>query len=111
MATAIPNPKTLTKQNYQEVVYMKGHGNYTMLHFYSGQQILFPYTLAIFENHLVSQHGFVRIHRGYLVNKQFIAYACPTELCLSTGCWLPIARRRSQIFNMAKVQNKASGTN
>lgn len=42
----------------------------------------------------LSPRGFLRIHKGYLVNYQFIRRIDESELVLTTGLHLPIARRK-----------------
>ena len=69
--------------------------NYTILHFHDGTSLMVSYTLKRFEELLASNTAFVRIHKSYMVNKQYIAEVMPTNVLLHTGLLLPLARRRS----------------
>ena len=69
--------------------------NYTILYFYDVTSLMVSYTLKRFEELLASNTAFVRIHKSYMVNKQYIAEVMPTNVLLHTGLLLPLARRRS----------------
>lgn len=53
---------------------------------------MLPYTLKLFEGYLGSP--FVRIHRKYLVNRQYIQGQDIDSILIAGGNYLPIARRR-----------------
>ncbi len=52
-------------------------------------------TMDALENTL-APYGFIRIHKGFLVNYQAIAAMLPLEVELENGQRLPLSRRRSQ---------------
>ncbi|GAB4036094.1 hypothetical protein GCM10028809_47120 [Spirosoma gilvum] len=79
------------------LVYLKGEENYTWLHWSDGQRVLVSYTLKRVEAKLPPA-WFIRLHRHYMVNRQFIDRIefTPTGAVvhLYTGLALPISRRR-----------------
>jgi len=79
-----------------DLVYLEGELNYTWLHWANGRRILVPYTLKRVEARLPPK-WFVRLHRHFMVNRQFIDridLTSTSPLCyLLTGTDLPISRR------------------
>jgi DNA-binding LytR/AlgR family response regulator len=86
--------KTVIITNFTEVLYLAADINYTTIYYKNGAYHVVPYTLRRFEEHLAPYQNFVRIHRAFIINKNYVADASPTEVMLSTGLWLPVARRR-----------------
>lgn len=72
--------------------------NYTIFHFKDGRREMHAYTLKKYENDFSQTKAFFRIHRRYLVNRKFIASHNKSEVFLTSGKRLPLARRR--ILNM-----------
>jgi DNA-binding LytR/AlgR family response regulator len=68
--------------------------NYTLIHRDNEKVEVCSYTLKRFEEMLASNPSFVRIHKGYIVNKQFIREVMPSNVVLHSGAVLPLARRR-----------------
>lgn len=77
-----------------EVQYFESQENYTLLHFADDKKQLFSSTLKHYETQLTNQRVFSRIHRRYLVNREFIASHNKCEVLLSCGKRLSLARRR-----------------
>jgi DNA-binding LytR/AlgR family response regulator len=82
------------KVDFEKVMYLSSDINYTALHFDNGRTEIFAYTLKLFEEHLGKNGHFIRIHRHFMVNRQFIEMKNRTGIRLMTGIHLPIARRR-----------------
>ena len=92
-----------------EVDYMKGDGNYTHVHLIVGRPILFSRTLSTFAN----TPGFIRVHKGYLVNIDHInriRVNGPKEACviLRSGVEIPISRRRAT-FVAQQIRHSRKG--
>jgi DNA-binding LytR/AlgR family response regulator len=81
-----------TTINYKEVSYLASEINYTKIHFLEQRPQLFPFTLKRFEENL--KDDFIRIHRGFLVNRNYILEANNNEVHMQCGAVLPVARRR-----------------
>ena len=80
-----------------ELVYLAGQHNYSWLYCQDGQRLLVPYTLRRMQAQLPPAR-FVRLHRSYMVNRQFVdrVETHPTgnhRLYLRSGAWLPVSRR------------------
>ena len=57
--------------NTKEIVKCSSEGNYTTFHLNNRQKIIISKTLKEYEN-LLSDYGFIRIHRSYLININFV---------------------------------------
>ena len=91
----ILNHKTAKKVLINQVVLLKGDINYTTLHLDNGKKKVVPHTLKFFETFLAT-HGFLRVHRSFLINPDFVKeYNAEQEiLIMSTGEEATISRRR-----------------
>ena len=91
----ILNHKTAKKVLINQVVLLKGDINYTTLHLDNGKKKVVPHTLKFFETFLAT-HGFLRVHRSFLINPDFVKeYDAEQEiLIMSTGEEATISRRR-----------------
>ena len=74
--------------------------NYTRIHIEKGWPIIVCHTLRYFEEKL-TEAGFIRIHRGEMINKSHILkYEKGGILQLTDGSVLTISRRRKrEVFN------------
>ncbi len=84
-------PKTTTI-NLEDVCYLASDINYTKIHFLVGRASLSSYTLKHFEKSF--PNNFVRIHRGFMVNRKYILEATAFEVKMQCGTKLAISRRR-----------------
>ena len=84
----------LTPLKIKDAYLFEGAINYTILHFHDGTSEIHSYTLKRFAELLADDAAFVRIHKSYLVNKQYIAEVMPANVVLHSGVVLPLARRR-----------------
>lgn len=72
-----------------EILYFEAEGNYLKL--FAGEEYRFRETLSAVEAAL-SGSGFVRIHKGYLVNQAAVRALGTDEALLTNGARLPIGR-------------------
>ncbi len=85
----------------ESILYCKADGNYTDLFQLDSGSVEMKYTdthnLKYFEEKLKS-FGFIRIHQSFLVNKAHVSKIRknPSEIIMSNGTVLPIARDRKQ---------------
>ena len=73
-----------------EILYFESDGNYIRL-FTEAEEYRFRETLASLENAL-SSAGFVRIHKGFLVNQAVVKMVNAEECVLENGAHLPMGR-------------------
>jgi DNA-binding LytR/AlgR family response regulator len=86
------NPKyTLEPTN---ITHLEADINYTVIYRKCGTKEIVSYTLKRFEECLSDNASFVRIHKRFLVNKNFVHQVMPLKVILFSGKVLPIARRR-----------------
>lgn len=91
----------MTGEGYQNVPvsmirYFEGSGTYQMMHV-NGEDasIQIRSRMMNLEQELESE-GFLRIHKGYLVNYQYIVKINATEVVLDQNEILPVSRRQGQ---------------
>ena len=91
----IINYKTLQKVLIKNVILLKGDVNYTTLYLESGKTKTLSHTLKFYESFLKSQ-GFLRIHRGFLINPNYVKGYCKEKqiLTMTNGHQAEISRRR-----------------
>ena len=65
------NFKQKTKIPTHDIIMMEGHNNYTLFYLENGKQKMYARTLGHFEEQL-SNDSFIRCHRAFLVNSDFI---------------------------------------
>ncbi|MDY3081139.1 MAG: LytTR family DNA-binding domain-containing protein, partial [Candidatus Enterosoma sp.] len=84
-------------ESIKDIVYIEGKGIYQIVHFAQKERKLLEISsrMEALEEQL-SPHGFLRIHKGYLVNFSFIsAIDNDNTLKLRSGEVLPISRRKT----------------
>jgi DNA-binding LytR/AlgR family response regulator len=93
------NQKTSSKVLIENVVMMKAYINYTVLYMQDGSTNLVTRTIKFFEQSLES-HGFIRIHRSYIINPKYIKGVSPEGdiLLMSNGQEVIISRRKKGIM-------------
>jgi DNA-binding LytR/AlgR family response regulator len=93
------NQKTSSKVLIENVVMMKAYINYTVLYMKDGSTKLVTRTIKFFEQNL-ERHGFIRIHRSYVINPKYIKGVNPEGdiLRMSNGQEVIISRRKKGII-------------
>jgi len=86
------NPKYMIEP--KEITHLEADVNYTVVYRECGSKQIVSYTLKRFEELLSDNASFVRIHKGFIVNKAFISEIKPLNVVLHSGAILPLARRR-----------------
>lgn len=78
-----------------DIVYLEGSGNSQMLYVKNSKEpIPVKCTLSMAEKELAPL-GFLRIHKGILVNYNYISRILKADVELTTGMLLPMSRRKS----------------
>ena len=92
----ILNYKTLQKVFIKNVIFLKGDINYSTVYLENGKTKTLSHTLKFYEEFLRT-HGFLRVHRAFLINPKFVTEYCEEKeiITLKGGHQASISRRRS----------------
>lgn len=88
------NASTLVNLAQSEILYFEGQANYLAIHT-TGSQYRMRSTMSAVEEELKNS-GFLRIHKGFLVNLEHIRILKTEELELDNGEVLPIGKSYSE---------------
>lgn len=93
----ILNKKTSKKVFINDVMLLRGETNYTHFILRSGTEILVARPISFFEAFL-NTHGFIRVHRRYMVNTNHVINIdnSATSLTLRSGHTAQISRRKKR---------------
>ena len=103
----ILNHKTSRKVFVKNVVLLEGNINYTTLHLENGRKEILSHTLKFYETFLKS-HGFLRVHRGYLINPEYVKDYCWEQyiVTMTNGHQANISRRK--VHNLIRLSGVAN---
>jgi two-component system LytT family response regulator len=86
-----------------EILYCEGENNYTRFIFTKNKPMLVSKTLGEYED-LLTEHGFLRIHKSHLVNANYVSKVDREGTLLMTdGRQLTISKRRKEMV-MGKLK-------
>jgi DNA-binding LytR/AlgR family response regulator len=96
------NQKKSSKVLINNVVLLKGDINYTTFYLKNGNTKVVARTLKFFEAYLQT-HGFLRIHRSYIINPNFIKECSESHdfLTMINGLKANISRRRKHTLKFS----------
>lgn len=77
------------------ITHLEGDINYTTIYFSDGKSKVSSYTLKRFEKLLSENANFLRTHKSYIINRNFVSLIHKKYIVLKDGTILPIARRRN----------------
>lgn len=101
------NYKQKTKIPTNKIIMMEGHNNYTLFYLENGKQKMYARTLGHFEEQLSSE-CFIRCHRAFLINPDFITGYNKVEkkFFLQNNLEATISRRKQGSISsfLAKIQ-------
>lgn len=80
----------------RQVLYVEGMRKVQMLHADGESQPLTLHSSMQELEEKLCPHGFLRIHKGYLVNYRYISQIEQTEVLLTNGESIPLSRRKLQ---------------
>jgi DNA-binding LytR/AlgR family response regulator len=87
---------------YNDILYLEGCINYTLIHLKNGQVRLSPRTLLYHINRSLDEN-FIRIHRAFCINKIYLdsydAVQTPQYLDLQGGVRLAVSRRKRKVLD------------
>jgi two-component system LytT family response regulator len=88
-----------------EILYCEGENNYTRFTFTNNKHMLVSKTLGEYEDLLV-EHGFLRIHKSYLINAKYVSKVDREGILLmSNSRQLTISKRRKEMVMTALKQH------
>lgn len=87
----------------ESILYFEGNGIYQVLYRTDGEPVEIVSRMEQLETVLVEQ-GFMRIHKGYLVNYRHIVRIDVLEVTLDNGQKLPVSRRKSKEIKQQYLQ-------
>jgi two-component system LytT family response regulator len=88
-----------------EILYCEGENNYTRFTFTTHKPMLVSKTLGEYED-LLTEHGFLRIHKSYLVNTKYVSKVeRDGTLQMNDGKQLTISKRRKEVVMNALKQH------
>lgn len=76
------------------ITHLEADINYTVVYRECGSKEVVSYTLKRFEEMFSNDASFVRIHKGFIVNRLHICQIMKTNVVMTSGTVLPLARRR-----------------
>jgi DNA-binding LytR/AlgR family response regulator len=85
---------TFDKTKLADIFFFEADRNYTTVYYDNGHRDVYTIPLKRFHEFLLHEPDFVRIHKSYLVNRQFIKTIARDHIQLYNGQQLPVARRR-----------------
>ncbi len=81
----------------EEILYCEGENNYTRFTFIKHKPMLVSKTLGEYED-LLSDHGFLRIHKSYMVNAKYVSKVDREgSVMMNDGKHLVISKRRKEM--------------
>lgn len=78
-----------------EILYFEGSRKTQLLHRSNGEQVTVYSTMEQLTAQL-AEYGFLRVHKGFLVNCRYVSAMQSGEVLLTNGERLPLSRRNSQ---------------
>lgn len=96
----IPTIKGFEVVGLDEIIYAEAENSYTILNLKSGEKIVSSRTLLDYEN-LLADAGFIRIHRSFLININYIRSYQKGEggvVTMSNGMEIDVSRRKKDLF-------------
>ena len=82
------------KTRLSEVSFFEADRGYTTIYYDNGHRDVYTLPLKRFHEFLLHEPDFVRIHKSYLVNRQFIKTIARRHILMHNGMELPVARRQ-----------------
>jgi two-component system LytT family response regulator len=97
---AIPTPEGFIVLPCQDILYCRSIGNYTEFVLSNDKKLMSSYTLKQYDDILVN-HGFLRIHKSYLVNLKHITQYKRTDggsVVLANGDEIAVSKRNKELL-------------
>lgn len=94
---ALPTKGGMYMYDLFEIIRIEADMNYSHFHFEKKPNILVAKTLKEYSE-LLTDHGFIRIHKSHLINKAYIkTYINTGKIMLNSGIEIEVSRRRRHL--------------
>jgi DNA-binding LytR/AlgR family response regulator len=95
----IINHKTSAKVFVDNIVLIKGDANYSTIYMDGGKEKVVSHTIKFYENHL-ENYGFLRVHRGYIINPNYVKEYNPNDesIIMKNGLKAVVSRRKKYLL-------------
>lgn len=99
------NHKTHKSICPNEVIMLRGDINYTTFCLKNGKSIMIAQTLKYFED-MLNQYGFLRVHRAFLVNPQYILSYDKVghKMAMDSNLFAQVSRRKAKDLNINWIE-------
>ncbi|MBC7866008.1 MAG: response regulator transcription factor [Gloeobacteraceae cyanobacterium ES-bin-316] len=103
---ALPTAQGTFFHKPENIIRLEGVGNYTKFFFADKTTLLISHTIKNYED-ILTNYGFIRIHKSHLVNKQHVVnYMVDGMLTMSDSSRVEVSRRRKEDV-LEVLKNKA----
>ena len=101
---AIPSQQGTTFYRPSEIIRCEGERNYTHFYLTGNRRVISSHTLKEYED-LLSDHGFVRVHKSHLINMAFVqSFQTSGLITMSDQSEVEVARRRrNEVWQLLKT--------
>lgn len=89
------------KIDLRDIEYIEAQNKQVIFFLSSGQSLMITEPLYNFENKLLTQDGFVKCHRSYIVSIPKVNSFNSSGIIMKSGCRIPIARGVGKVFQDA----------
>ncbi len=104
---ALPVQEGWTFLPLEDIRYLSADGNYSRIHLGTGRDVIVTRTLSALEQQFRPNDLFLRIHRSYLVNLEYLRHYHRSRqgvVVLDDGTRLPVAAGRRAVFEELLLQ-------
>lgn len=91
--------------NPEDIILLKGFGNYTTYLFVNGESLTVAKTIKLLENSMPSPQIFFRSHKSFLVNLNHIIDIDDEKLTMTNNTMALVSRRRRNTLQL-KFKNE-----
>ena len=105
---AIPTLDGYELVKISNILYCQAQDNYCNMFTYTGKEILISKTLKLVSEELLTQEVFVRIHKSYLVNLNYITSYSRQDhnITLINGDIIPVSYRKNETLLSSILKKK-----
>jgi two-component system, LytTR family, response regulator len=88
----------------EQIIRLEGESNYTKFYFADKRTLVTSHTLKEYEE-ILQSHGFIRIHKSHIINKNYVSnYTSDGLLTMTDNSKVEISRRRKEeVINQLKA--------